>query len=206
MIKYKLIADTYDLLLSPFLRGLRRQILDIAIELQPGKIADLCCGTGHQMKILKKHGFDNLICVDLSEDMLRTASRGIHAPTCLLSDASETGIDSESIDLVIISLALHEKTVEQAAAVLREAHRILKPGAALVVGDYSSVGSATAYSASIIRFIEFLVGGEHYQNFKEYMRFGGLHELHDESLFTVLKRCPAAAGGMSVEVWEKSPE
>ena len=173
--------------------------MNIADELRPESIIDLCCGTGHQLKLLKKQGFDNLTCVDFSEEMLRTAAQGVNAPDCLYADAADTGLLSDSADLVIISLALHEKPAEKGAAVLKEAHRILKPGAVLLIADYTADGSVPLVASAVIRFIEFLAGSEHYANYRNYISRGGLESLIDATAFTSAARYPVAMGGITVE-------
>lgn len=203
MNEYSLMAGTYDFFLTPFLMGMRKRVLAISKSLAPESIVDLCCGTGHQLKILSKSGFNNLTCVDLSEEMLHVAAKGKHAPDCLLGDASETGLIDASFDMVMISLAIHEKTHEKAAEVLAEAHRILKPRAHLIVCDYKADGSVPRYVSAAIRFIESMAGGEHFANYKDYMRTNGLSELFDETKFRISARYPAIAGGATVEVWEK---
>lgn len=203
MNEYSLMAGIYDLLLAPFLRGMRNRVIEISKSLKPETILDLCCGTGNQLKLLSKAGLKNLTGIDLSEEMLYIAKKGTHAPECLLRDALETGLADNSLDLAMISLALHEKTFEQASSVLTEAHRILKPGAVIIVSDYTADKSAPVYASAIIRFIEYIVGGEHFINYKDYLRRGGLPGLCDIRKYKIIDRYPAAAGGISVEVWEK---
>ena len=203
MSEYRFLSGVYDIVLNPFLSGMRHQILEIAETLKPEKVVDLCGGTGQQLKILRKNGFADLTCVDLSLEMLRTAGCGRNAPDCLYADAAETGLTSSSVDLVIISLALHEKTFDKAVSILAEAHRILKPAAVLIVADYTTDGSAKLFASALIRFIEFLVGGEHYSGYRNYMKKGGLPSLRDTALFEIISTHLAAAGGITVEVWKK---
>ncbi len=201
MNEYSFLAASYDLLLNPFLAGVRRRVVNLVTELNPAGIVDLCCGTGHQLKLLKQAGYDNLICIDLSEDMLRIASKGRHAPECRLKDVSNTEIPDESVELVIVSLALHEKPRDKVLEVINEAQRILKPNGNLVVCDYTADGTQPFYASAFIRFIEFMVGGEHWLNYKEYMKFGGLDNLRKDVPFDLRTRYSVAAGGIAVELW-----
>ena len=201
MSEYSLVAGTYDLLLTPFLLGMRKQVLAIADSLKPDKIIDLCCGTGHQLKMLRKNGHENVNCVDLSSEMLHVAAKGRYAPACHLKDASDTSFESNSYDMAVISLALHEKTPEKASAVINEAYRILKPGAGLVISDYETADSVPRYADAAIRFIEFLVGGEHFANYKNYMNSGGIYSLIDSKKFNPAGTFHTAAGGISVKLW-----
>ena len=121
MNEYSFIAAIYDFLLTPFLREMRNEVVMISKSLSPRNVADLCCGTGNQLKLLKKSGLQNLTCVDLSAEMLRIAAKGGNAPECRLTDAADTGYSDGSFDPAIISLALHEKSPEKGAAVLLRA-------------------------------------------------------------------------------------
>ncbi|HDQ13754.1 MAG TPA: class I SAM-dependent methyltransferase, partial [Sediminispirochaeta sp.] len=69
------IAPLYDLILYPFVRRLRYKILDICRQRSYSKVLDVCCGTGDQLKLLRRHGFD-VYGVDLSPQMLRVSERG----------------------------------------------------------------------------------------------------------------------------------
>jgi demethylmenaquinone methyltransferase/2-methoxy-6-polyprenyl-1,4-benzoquinol methylase len=203
MSEYSLVADTYDFLLAPFLRGLRMRILNTVIELNPGSIVDLCCGTGNQLKRLSLHGFKNLTCVDLAEDMLRVAQRGAHSPDCLHANAADTGLPSASVDAVIISLALHEKLHSDAAAVLKEAHRLLRPGGNLIVSDFNTGESLPFLVGKAVKLIESIAGGEHFKNYKSYVKNGGLPVLYDKELFSIEDQSLVAAGAILVEVCKK---
>ena len=203
MDEYGLLSKFYDLLLTPMLIGMRRTIIEFASETEPSSVVDLCCGTGHQLKLMKKYGFRRLTCVDISDAMLKEASRGPHAPECLLKDASDTGLPAGSADLVIISLALHEKPACTAADVIAEAERLLRIEGTLLVSDYSCDADVPVFSSAAVRFIEGLVGGEHYRNYLDYVISGGLDSILTGSSFREIARKPAAAGAISVRMLRK---
>lgn len=203
MTEYSLVAGTYDFFLTPFLWGMRKRILKTVCLLNPDAIIDLCCGTGHQLKLLKCNGFSNLTCVDLSEDMLRVAGRGRYSPDCLQVNATDTGLISGSFDVVIISLALHEKPHKVAVAVLCEAYRLLKPGANLIVSDFQTGVNVPFLVKKAITLIEGIAGSEHFINYKSYIKRGGLNGLYDKTSFEIMDRYPVTAGGIVVEVWKK---
>jgi demethylmenaquinone methyltransferase/2-methoxy-6-polyprenyl-1,4-benzoquinol methylase len=203
MKEYKFMAAGYDVVLAPFLSGLRKKVLEMTREINPESVVDLCCGTGNQLKLLKKMGFSNVTCVDLSEDMLSIARKGKYSPECIQGDASDTGLASGSIDLVMISLALHEKKHESASAILSEAYRILKSGSSIIVSDFNISPDVRRYVRSTVTFIEFLAGGEHFQNYKAYVGNGGLRPLMEESPFKIKRSLGVAMGAISVEEWVK---
>jgi len=174
--EYCFIAPVYDILLYPFLRNIRHQVLKIVTELKPERIIDVCCGTGSQLRLLKKHGFHG-IGIDLSESMLRVAKKGGNAPDCLLRDATATDFDSEIFDLAMITFALHETAWGNAHAILNEVNRILRPGGHIMIVDYAFGKGAWKMAERVIGWIEFLAGKSHYQNFISYKQSGGLDVL-----------------------------
>ncbi|MGM0648488.1 MAG: class I SAM-dependent methyltransferase, partial [Bacteroidota bacterium] len=51
-------APLYDVLLQPFIHKMRLKTATIANSLKVNTAIDLCCGTGHQLKYLRKAGID----------------------------------------------------------------------------------------------------------------------------------------------------
>ena len=176
MSEYSFIAPVYDILLFPFLRNIRHQVLKIVAELKPERIIDVCCGTGSQLRLLKKYGFHG-VGIDLSESMLKMAKRGMNAPDCFLRDATATDFESETFDLAMIIFSLHETGWKNAHAILNEVQRILKPGGHVMIVDYALGKGAPMMVNCVIGWIEFLAGKSHHQNFIRYKQSGGLNVL-----------------------------
>ena len=169
-------ARFYDPFVDPYIRKIRRKVLDLSRHYQPENILDVCCGTGHQLKLLKKHGFD-VTGLDLNDHMLKISRKGAHPPNCIKGDATLMPFRDGSFGMVMISLALHENTPENGKAILREMWRVVKPGGYLLFIDYD-ISSKTRLDARIItRAIEWLAGGDHYRNFKKYLEAGGLENI-----------------------------
>lgn len=170
------IAPIYDITLYPFVRGVRRGILSICLEEQFGTILDVCCGTGDQLKLLRKHGFD-VAGVDLSREMLEVSKKGEFAPTCHLQDASDMSFEDESFDLAMTTFALHEKRGDTARAIVEEMMRVVKPEGRILLADYRFDEKTSPPAKGIITFFERIAGGEHYQNFLRYTESGGMDNL-----------------------------
>ena len=178
------IAPIYDALLFPFVRSIRRIVLRICMEQHYESILDVCCGTGDQLKMLRKHGFQ-VSGVDLSEEMLEVSARGIHAPACRKEDASAMSYPDDSFDLATTTFALHEKDERTSRAIVEEMLRVTRPGGDLLFVDYRFDEHSSAFSKAVIRTIERIAGGDHYRNFLGYIERGGL-----ESLLTALPLSP----------------
>lgn len=184
------IAPLYDLLLFPFVRTLRQRILRICLSRGYRTVIDLCCGTGNQLKLLRRYGFA-VAGVDLSHRMLAVSRRGQYAPDCSLQDATATSFPDASFDAATTTFALHENEPETAAAILREMIRLVPPGGELLVADYNFGSSTGRPAALLVKAIERLAGGDHYRNFRRFRKEGGverlisglpLAQLHSESL------------------------
>ena len=105
--------------------------------LPPMVIADLGAGEGTLSQLLAQ-GAKKVIAVDNSEKMVAYGAElaekhGFANLEFRLGDLEEPPIEVESVDLAILSQALHHAAVPLRA--LRAAHDILKPGGRLVVLD-----------------------------------------------------------------------
>jgi ubiquinone/menaquinone biosynthesis C-methylase UbiE len=185
---YSFTSIIYDPLLYPALRGIRKVVTKELYPHQNKKIIDLCCGTGNQLKILEKNGFTDLHGLDLSPDMLRVAKKGNHQFSIYERDATKTEFESDSFDLVILSFAIHEKERHIHEQMVAEAHRILKKGGILLVVDYIFDKSTLLIAKWGVTIIERLAGKEHYDNFRSYLKNGGLLSILSDEKWEQIKK------------------
>lgn len=197
-------AWIYDPFLFFPLRKVRRAVAECLAEYKDAKILDLCCGTGFQLKLLARQGFSDLHCLDLSEDMLRVARKQDYPIATYTADAVDTGFEDQSVNVVSLSFALHEKTTTTARAVLEEAYRILKPDGRLLIVDFMFDDETKITGRLGITAVERMAGGEHYRNFKNYTHTGGLANLLPEGRFREVRRRRAIAGGGVIVLYEKA--
>ena len=183
MQDYRFIAPFYDFLLAPFMRSIRRAVLEIVRRLGPEKILDVACGTGDQLHLLIEDGFE-AVGVDRSESMLRVCRKTNPASDCLLQDATAMAFQNHCFDLAMISFALHETEWESAGKILQDIHRVLKPSGHLLVVDYSKFRQTPFYVRQAIHAIEFMAGQRHFRNFRRYHHQGGLDTLMNKKRFT----------------------
>jgi len=103
-------------------------------------VLDLCCGTGSLTKLLAKLLYPDctIIGVDISKGQITQASKNNVYPNLKFQvmDANELDFNSDSIDFVIISAALHEMDKKQRLNVLEEVYRVLRDGGYLVIFDH----------------------------------------------------------------------
>jgi len=175
-------ANLYDKVLFPFVYPLRRKILKIVKTKKYKSILDVCCGTGNQLKILQKKGF-NGVGVDLSEDMLSVALNGKNSVNCKLEDAANISYPDKSFDMVMTTFALHEKEPAVAKKIFDEMLRLVKDGGDIIISDFNVSPDVFKVASKIIDFIESKAGEEHYANFCKYRELGGLNYLLKEYNF-----------------------
>ncbi len=93
----------------------------------------LDCGTGNgQVAVRLAEKFDEVIGIDISKEQIARAFEGERI-TYKVADASESGLDSESVDLITAAQALHWFNTDK---FYREVERILKPSGLLACWGY----------------------------------------------------------------------
>jgi len=187
MQEYEQSAKYYDRLLFPFIRPIRNRVIAVVKKYRYSTILDVCCGTGDQIKLLKAHGFDGE-GIDLSKAMLRVAGEGKHKANCIEQDATQMHYQNAKFDLVMTAFSLHEKNHSSARKIVEEMVRVTSDDKDILIVDYELSDKTSTLSKMLIYFIEWVAGGEHYRNFKSYIKKGGLPELLSGITLTEVER------------------
>lgn len=131
------LADNYDvdhtLISGADLVGAIQS--EVAAAVPAGEVVELGCGTGLYTRAYAGR-CARVIATDKSAPMLRQAERtltGLPNVTVRFADATATGLPAESADAVVAVNLLH--IVPDAAAVLAEARRLLRPGGTAILVD-----------------------------------------------------------------------
>lgn len=135
------VADWYDELLEQSPDSYQRKVilpnLLRVMELQSGQtVLDLACGQGFFSRAFAANGV-RVIGVDLAPELIALAKkqpvpRGSTSPTYYVAAADQVPlIKPESVDKIAVVLAL--QNIENAAAVLAECSRVLKPNGELFI-------------------------------------------------------------------------
>lgn len=191
-----LAAKIYDPILYFALKNIRQDIIRLIPD-HDARILDLCCGTGDQLKKLSDAGFSNLTGMDLSTEMLKVARKGNKIANLLECDVQHTGLPGASFDIIIISLAVHEKPAQMQNNMLAEAKRLLAPDGQLILVDFSLDDQAKMMSKIAATTIERLAGEAHYRNFKTYVNKGGMVPLI-QGRFKIRQQIRHAQGVISI--------
>ena len=202
---YGFTAKIYDPIFYLALKPIRIAVMNELLKYKEKIILDLCCGTGNQIKLLSKHGFKNLYCLDISTSMLEIAKRSDSSIKIYNEDATKTNFDNASFDIVIISFAIHEKDRNTQQALINEAHRIIKKDGFMLVVDYVFDNKTTKFGRILISTVERIAGGEHFRNFKSYIQNKGLSNLIKKDKFKLIKYNRMSSGAVTISTYQKIP-
>ncbi len=112
----------------------------VSLLAPPGlTVVDAGCGEGHLAGTLAAH-FDRVIAVDHSPARLRAARKRVPAGNVefLRGELDALPLPDSGADALFLSLVLHH--VPDPSSVLREAHRVLRPGGRLVIAELAPHG------------------------------------------------------------------
>ena len=135
--RYRRYAPEYDQQYARYTAG----TLGKAVSLLPESartLLDVACGTGALAAAVRERGCEMAITgIDISPDMLERARErfkhedGVDFRT---GTAEHLPVDDRAFDALTCNNAFH--LVQDAAAALREFHRVLKPGGRAVIVDW----------------------------------------------------------------------
>lgn len=145
-LDYHWLTPWYDLLLRTAMpeRRMRSIVLD-SVASRPGRILDIGCGTGTQLRLTRaKLPAASAIGIDVDERILRLAQRKLISGkssfplTC--ASAVSLPFSDKIFDNIISMLVLHHLTSAEKRACIGEAFRVLRMGGELHVADFGAPG------------------------------------------------------------------
>ncbi len=170
-------AKKYDLFIEPLTRELRYFGKKFYPPEKGMDVLDVGCGTGNTLKIYHNEGC-NVYGIDSSLAMLNEAKKKLSDQAELrLGNASKMKYSSESFDLVISMLSLHEMLEIIRPKVVSEMLRVIKESGRVLLIDYHPdhvrYPRGLIYKA-LIYFFEIAAGHEHFKNFRSFIRNKGI--------------------------------
>ena len=168
-------ARFYNPVVEPWLRSVKKKIVQECLRLNLSRVLDVGCGTGTLAGMLRKEGIQ-AVGLDPSPGMIRV-SRGISRGSFALVRGRGDGLpfSSGSFHGVIFSMVIHESPPSRRRKMLEDALRVLDPGGTLFILDYRRPSTASGRAAGAIEYlVEWVVGGEHFRNYRRFMQEGAL--------------------------------
>jgi len=198
---YRRYASKYDAFVEPFISVIR-QIGIKSFPVKAGmKVLDVGCGTGTNLVLYHRAG-----ClvhgIDLSPSMLEVARDrlGKHADL-RVGDASEMPYRDNSFDLVTSMLTLHEMPYMIRPQVMKEMIRVMSREGRILLTDYhpGPIRFPKGWMLkAIILFLERVAGGEHFKNYRDFLKKKGLPGLIDASKLVLEKKEIASGGNIAL--------
>jgi len=185
----------YSNLIDPLLKDLRSFTVKFAEIKEGDKILDVGCATGDQVFHYAKAGAF-AFGIDLNPKMIKIAEERkkkegigdeLHSSLRFtdarvsnvdfrVASASDLPFEDSVFDKASISLALHEIESGTRNKVISEMKRVVKKDGYLIFIDFS-VPLPQNIPSYLVRAAEYLAGKNNYENFKSYLKEGGLGSL-----------------------------
>ncbi len=91
-----------------------------------GKIADLGCGCGHTTAFLRDSGVENIVGIDLSQEMIKQASKMNETIKFEVGNILELNFADEKFGAILAFYAIVHFTLDEVEKAFAEIHRVLK--------------------------------------------------------------------------------
>lgn len=196
---FSLSGLIYQLFIDPILS---RHYDTILKNIKPShRVIDIACGTGSQSIAIAQKAH-SVIGIDLSEEMIGTALRSAGRKNLSnvlfeLRDASNLSYYKDNeFDIAITSMAVHQFDAELAVKILSEMKRIAP---VVIIVDYN-YPMPKGLARNLAFGIERIAGGDHYRNFKVYMKNGGITYFANRSGLKVITETVRGSGVFLISV------
>lgn len=144
---YAVWAQSYDDEANPLIELDQATLAPLIARHASGAALDAACGTGRWSKFLAERGFA-VIGVDESPEMLERATSKLPSVDFRRADVRSLPVGSESLDLVVCSLALTH--LPELDNVMAEFARVLRPGGAAIVSNIHHLSQPLGGSAEVV--------------------------------------------------------
>jgi SAM-dependent methyltransferase len=176
----------YDKILAPNQKILFGQIIDL---IEPGKsIIDIGCGTGY-FDFLVAHKCESTLGIDISERNINRATYNLkNNPSNKIQFSHSTiqyikQLKVKKFDYAILTYVIHEVNENERIELLKD---IISISNYIIIGDFL-VPHPNLFDKISTNTVEFLAGKEHYRNFRNYYKKGGISYLSTRSGLKIIK-------------------
>jgi len=174
----------YDKFIAPNQDRLFGQIKNL---IEPGsKIIDVGCGTGRfSFSVADK--VSQVVGIDLSKKNIDTANQTLSKnPNDKISflQTKLSNLNSQNLhfDYAVMTYVIHEVNEEERVKLLLQ---LSQAADKVIIGDYL-VPKPNGFWTALNEVVEFAAGSEHYRNYRNYVRNGGIQDLADKAELKIL--------------------
>ena len=204
--QYKNIAKQYDRIIEPLISSLKVVGLKMYPVNNSMTVFDIGCGTGSLLSLYQKYTA-KIFGIDLSPSMIKVAREKLGKETNLnIGNATNLEFDAHQFDLITCSFILHEVSQGERIEILNEAKRVLQNDGRILLIDYHTGPIKKirgVFSKLIITFFEFFAGREHYKNYREFIKGGGVPILIEKLELTIEDQKILSGGNFGLFVVRK---
>lgn len=175
----------YDKLIAPNQDRMFREIKNL---IEPNStVLDVGCGTGRfSFTVVAK--VNKIVGIDLSIKNIATAKQTLQKNpnkkiSFLHKNVSELIEQKQHFDYAVMTYVIHEVDPEDRISLLNQLAQLADK---IIIGDYL-VPVNKGFWSILNEVVEYLAGKEHYTNFKDYVKNGGLSYLLEKGGLRILK-------------------
>ncbi len=176
----------YDKFIAPNQDKLFGEIINI---IEPNSsVLDVGCGTG-RLALKFAGNFNSVTGIDLSSKNIKVANENLKQTQLKnVKFIHGSAIDLQNIikqkfDYAVITYVIHEMPPADRVKVLREMKQVANK---IIIGDYITPTPKTLWGKLNV-VVEFLAGRDHYNNFKLFVKSGGLLNLITKANLKLVK-------------------
>ncbi|MDD3322457.1 MAG: class I SAM-dependent methyltransferase [Paludibacter sp.] len=175
----------YDKIIAPNQKNLFNQIKEIIPT--GSTIIDIGCGTGY-LEFLLSDKCKYALGIDLSKRNIEKANKNLSKNTFTGIEFKHTSLAklnteiTDKSDYAITTYVIHEINENERLSLMLDMAQVAKR---IIIGDYLTP-QPNNLAGIFSKIIEFVAGREHYRNFKNFQKNGGIHSLIKQGNFRVI--------------------
>ncbi len=192
----------YGIFIDPLLSSSHSRAASLIEE--NSNVLDVACGPGALALRIAKIPGTRVAGIDLDTLMIKEAiskakKKAVNNARFMVMDATDlSSFMNKEFDVAVISMALHQFSPVVGLKLLIEMKRVSRN---IIVVDYAYPINAKVYRW-FTWLIEWLAGGDHFRNFKQYQKNGGMDPLLDQSGLLVKEKHIQGKGTLVVSLCE----
>lgn len=202
---YGAVARCYGTFLDPIIIPWKRKALTLCPPRSGLVVLDVGCGTGAQLNLYRTYGC-RVFGVEISAGMIAVARKKFQGPLNLCrGNAARMPYRDQAFELILLSMAIHEILPDTRSAVLKEIKRVLIDSGRILIIDYCAgrIRSVGRLLKGAITLIEMAAGQPHFDNYRNFMKTGGLPLLLKKHRLTIERQDTAGWGNIGLYLVRK---